>query len=126
MEGNSCYCGAAAVFEDCCGPLLKGERLAQSAVQLMRSRYSAYVLVNADYMVKTTHPKKRYRYKKQAIIDWAQESEWLRLEVLDVQETQVIFKAYYRDADGVLQTHWERSLFEAVNGSWYYVEGFFE
>jgi SEC-C motif-containing protein len=39
----------------CCGPLHKGEREAADANALMRSRYAAFVVGNADYLVRTFH-----------------------------------------------------------------------
>ena len=39
----SCPCGGGA-YASCCGPLIAGEKLAGTAEQLMRSRYSAFAL----------------------------------------------------------------------------------
>ncbi len=117
----ACYCGSQVGFEACCKPFLSGEKKPNSPEELMRSRYTAYVLIDADYILTTTHPKTRYLHKKRDIIAWAQESEWVRLEVLEARENLVIFKAYYRDQNQQLITHLEHSIFEEVEGKWFYL-----
>ena len=50
-----CPCGGG-VYRDCCGPLHRGDQRAQTAEQLMRSRYSAFVREELDYLL-VTHPE---------------------------------------------------------------------
>ena len=50
---NSCPCGSSE-YSSCCQPLHLGQSVAQSAEQLMRSRYSAFAKQHIDYIVKTT------------------------------------------------------------------------
>lgn len=121
-----CFCGTVKTFDQCCKPFLEGSALPQTAEELMRSRYTAYVLVNADYIIKTTHPKTRYLHKKSDILEWANDSEWLRLEVIAAQDNQVVFKAYYRDKNQQIITHLENSLFERVDGTWFYLTAVFD
>lgn len=54
----SCYCGAAASYQQCCQPLHLGLQQATSPQQLMRSRYSAYVVGAYEYVLATYHPVK--------------------------------------------------------------------
>jgi NAD-dependent DNA ligase len=49
-----CPCGNDAGYAACCGPLHDGKP-AESAEQLMRSRYSAYVLLREDYLLASWH-----------------------------------------------------------------------
>ena len=42
-EQAACPCGGGA-YGSCCGPLIAGQQLADTAQQLMRSRYSAFAL----------------------------------------------------------------------------------
>ena len=44
-----CPCGGGAL-EKCCEPFISGAQHAVSAEQLMRSRYSAYVLGEENYL----------------------------------------------------------------------------
>lgn len=88
----------------------------------MRSRYTAYVRVSVDYLIDTTHPSQRRHYSRKEIRKWAQQSEWLRLEILWSASDTVEFKAYHKDR-GALKVHHERSTFQKVDDRWYYVEG---
>lgn len=54
-----CPCGAGTDYAACCGPLHRGEALAQTAEQLMRSRYSAFAVGDAEYLLLTWHPSTR-------------------------------------------------------------------
>ena len=40
----SCPCGKGPSLDECCGPIVRGERLADTAEALMRARYTAYTL----------------------------------------------------------------------------------
>ena len=65
-------------FSACCGPYLN-ERApvpAPDAEALMRSRYSAFVLERADYLLATRHASTR-----PAALDFAPGAKWLGLEV---------------------------------------------
>jgi len=118
-----CYCGSGKNFDDCCQPYIKGIFNAPSAEALMRSRYSAYVIHNADYLWHTTAPQQRRHHSKAAILEWAKSNQWLKLEVLKATETTVEFKAYYLDSSLRAQVHHEKSTFMKEGGSWYYVDG---
>jgi SEC-C motif-containing protein len=54
------------MYARCCGRFHKGE-LPGNALELMRSRYCAYALNLADYIMATTHPENpRYQADKPA------------------------------------------------------------
>ncbi len=121
-----CYCGNNNSFEECCGLLLSGKKVATTAEELMRSRYSAYVVANATYLIDTTHPKNRHLYSKKAILQWAKENEWQKLEILLSEEKRVVFNAYFIDSQGNEIVHYEDSVFAFFGTKWYYVSGVFE
>ena len=91
----------------------------------MRSRYVAYVLCKSSYLIQTTHLKKRYLHNQKDIEDWSLENKWLRLEIVEVSEKVVVFKAYFLDSTLQPQVHYERSRFEKIDGCWYYLDGEF-
>ena len=71
-------------YQDCCQPYhdaFYNEEVdgikAETAERLMRSRYSAFVLVKPDYIVKTTVPAQQGLLDVQAIKSWAMETDWL-------------------------------------------------
>ncbi|MBX7430911.1 YchJ family protein [Mycobacterium sp. Y57] len=115
-----CPCGAATPYGSCCLPLHLGERQAQTAEQLMRSRYSAYVVGDGDYLWRTWHPRTRPQ-------DVASDATvtWTGLEIVDRvgggpgdDTGEVEFLA--RHPAGVLH---ERSRFARRAGRWFYVDG---
>lgn len=118
-----CYCGSGHLFVDCCQPYIKRKLNPPTAEALMRSRYSAYCIANADYLVNTTHIATRKLYPKSSIVDFATNSHWLQLEILAAHDNIVEFKAYYLDKNLAPQVHYEKSFFKQEEGVWYYVEG---
>lgn len=121
--GEPCPCGSGQRYAACCGPLHAGERPAASAEALMRSRYSAYVLKLADYLLATWHPSTRPSELDLA----ADDSKWLGLdvkrhEVQDDDRAMVEFVARYRIAGRGHRLH-ELSRFVREDGRWFYVDG---
>jgi SEC-C motif-containing protein len=89
----------------------------------MRSRYSAYVTVSVDYLLRTTHPSVRKYYSAKAIRAWAEENTWLKLEITRVATNTVTFSAHYLNAQGIPEIHREHSTFRQEKGTWYFLEG---
>lgn len=75
---DPCLCCSGASFGGCCAPILAGEA-APSALALMRSRYSAYVLGDEDHLLRSWHPKTR---PTPPFCD--PKIEWLGLEIVDL------------------------------------------
>ena len=89
----------------------------------MRSRYSAYVLKLADYLLATWHPSTRPSELDLA----ADTTKWLGLEVRrhqvdDDRHATVEFVARYR-IDGRGHRLHEISRFVREDGRWYYLSG---
>ena len=108
----------------CCGPWLDdfAARPAPDAESLMRSRYSAFVERNADYLLATWHPDRR-----PSGIDFEPGCKWLGLEVRQARSSgpvsaEVEFVARSRLAGRAQRLH-ERSRFVLEDGRWYYVDG---
>ena len=123
MAIQNCFCGSAISFDKCCQPIVLGLQKATTAEALMRSRYVAYVVQDADYLIATTAPSHRGYYAREDILSWAIQNQWQRLEIVNVTPTTVEFKAYYLDSDKQLQVHHEYSRFVFENGEWFYVDG---
>lgn len=122
----NCPCQSGKSFAECCEPLIKGEEKAETAEQLMRSRYTAYTQVNMDYIEKTHDPKTRKNSDMEANRRWAESAKWFGLEVLstegggpDDDDGMVEFIARYDLGEGE-EEHHEHSLFRKENGGWYY------
>ncbi|MGE2734058.1 YchJ family protein [Mycolicibacterium vaccae] len=115
-----CPCGSSAAYGQCCQPLHLGMAQAQTAEQLMRSRYSAYVVGDAAYVWRTWHPRTR-----PPEVDDDMTVTWTRLEIVDRvaggpddDTGEVEFRAHHRH--GALH---ERSRFARRAGRWFYVDG---
>jgi SEC-C motif-containing protein len=127
---EKCPCGSGATFTDCCQPVIKGSKAADSPEVLMRARYSAHAVVDTDFLFESTHPDHRQGYDHQATQDWSEKSEWLGLEIIDSckggagdSTGEVEFIASYNDANGVLHKHHENALFKKQDGKWYFTDG---
>ena len=88
----------------------------------MRSRYSAFVLARADYLLATWHASTR-----PAQLDLDPAAKWLGLEVrahrsIDAAHAGVEFVARCRVAGRAVRQH-ERSRFVQDQGQWWYVDG---
>ena len=122
---ENCYCKSGKPFKNCCEPFLNKTAFPETPEQLMRSRYSAYVLHDADYLVATTHISERKYYSKAEILKWSKSNTWLRLEVIEAYENIVEFKAYYLNEKQEAQVHHEKSTFKQEDKVWYYLDGIF-
>jgi SEC-C motif-containing protein len=121
---DSCPCGSTYPFSSCCEPLISGRRKASTAEALMRSRYTAYVVRNVDYLLETWHPTTR-----PADIDSGTIPQWHSLHIVKTEAGDdrhssgtVEFKAVALSRGKTLQLH-ENSRFVKEHDRWYYVDG---
>jgi SEC-C motif-containing protein len=114
---DPCPCGAGPHFNVCCLPLHTGERLADTAEELMRSRYSAYAVGDLDYVWRTWHPRTRPAEVSPNGV------EWTGLEIVDVSDDEVEFRAHYRGEDRRTGTLHERSRCAVRARRWFYLDG---
>jgi SEC-C motif-containing protein len=89
----------------------------------MRSRYSAYVLCNEQYLLATWHPSTR-----PGSIPFSKNQKWLGLNVVDASITgavsaEVEFIARSRVSNAAAVRQHERSRFVLEGGRWFYVDG---
>ncbi|QDJ13853.1 SEC-C motif-containing protein [Mergibacter septicus] len=121
-----CPCCSGQLYQECCQPFHQGEP-ACNAEQLMRSRYSAFVLNNVDYIINTTLPVQQISLDRQAIVAWSKQTNWDGLEIvrylpkLTANHAMVEFNAYYLEQQKRL-VHQELSLFVFTNQRWYFVD----
>ncbi|GJH23114.1 YchJ family protein [Caballeronia novacaledonica] len=134
MKPVDCPCGGAAPdqrpnarvprYEACCGRFIDGSEKPANAMELMRSRYTAYVLGDTAYLRAT----------------WAESTcppdldasdsgtRWLGLQIkrhtpIDADHEEVEFVARYK-VDGRAHRLHEASRFTRNgDGNWIYVDG---
>ena len=113
-------------FARCCGRYLAAPGLEASAApdaeSLMRSRYTAFVCEQADYLQATWHASTR-----PADLDFEPGARWLGLQVrshraTDEDRAEVEFVARYRVGGRAVRLH-ETSRFVREGGRWLYVDG---
>lgn len=124
-----CPCHSGQAYADCCQPLHLGKP-ACHAEQLMRSRYSAYVLKMSDYLNITQYVKIESATTNAGKLSPSdlQGIKWLGLDVLDIQSQDamhatVTFKARFRRGQTKTLTLHETSHFVFEDGHWYYIVG---
>jgi len=128
-----CPCCSGRSYESCCKPLHCGVRRAVTAEQLMRSRYSAFVLSEVDYLI-ATHPDPvtPSAKRRNGLLENCREARWLGLKILAVESGEVgdrkgtvRFEAWFR-AGGQRHVMQELSLFQrrdgACDGDWLYIK----
>lgn len=126
---KSCPCHSQKSYDECCRRYHEGEA-AESALILMRSRYSAYALQLADYIIKTTHNQNRHQNSdlnrwKNEILSFSKTVQFKGLQIIDFQEKsdtatvtfRAILKQNHQDVSFT-----EKSLFIKINGRWYFQE----
>ncbi|MDW5417642.1 YchJ family metal-binding protein [Iodobacter sp. CM08] len=120
LKENGCPCESGRVYADCCAPWHQGTA-ATTPEQLMRSRYSAFVLGLHDYLLATWHATTR----PETLVD-EEPVRWLGLKIKQAHVNgvngEVEFIARYKIAGKAWKLH-ERSRFVYEEGRWYYLDG---
>lgn len=126
---EKCPCGSNLNYEECCGAYISGIKTAPTAEALMRSRYTAYVKGEIDYIYNTTNPDKRSDFDREGTVNWSKNSEWLGLEIVETsagqaedEKGQVEFIASF-SYNGQEQKHHELAEFSKVSGQWFFDDG---
>ncbi|MDO8373311.1 MAG: YchJ family metal-binding protein [Polaromonas sp.] len=125
----ACPCGQAdargrpLAYAACCGRYLAHDTPAPNAEALMRSRYTAFMLERADYLLATWHSSRR-----PPAIEFDPGVKWLGLDVrqhrpLDDSHAEVEFVARQKSPGSPAVRLHERSRFVCELGRWYYVDG---
>jgi SEC-C motif domain protein len=124
-DQQQCHCGSKELLTECCLPIIRGEKKAETAEQLMRSRYTAFDRQNNEYLLSSWAKETR---PKQLDIDEVP-VKWIGLEVLETEEGSaqddsgtVGFIATFI-VSGHLCHLREKSRFLKEDGLWYYLDG---
>lgn len=126
-----CPCGSGQTYEQCCGAFIKGERLPETAEQLMRSRYSAHAKQEIPYLHQTIHPDCREDWNEQDVTAWSTNAVWQGLDIVFTEaggpaDDQGIVEFVARfSMKGDPMRHHERAVFEKMENQWYFKEGEF-
>jgi SEC-C motif domain protein len=95
----------------------------------MRSRYTAYVRGEVEYLLATHDESTRASVDPEAIARWSRDSEWTGLEIVatlaggEADDTGVV-EFIARGVTGNRPfAQRERSRFRKVDGAWFYIDG---
>lgn len=125
-----CPCGRKLTYDTCCGRFHSGAIRPETALELMRSRYAAYVEGLVDYLVATTGGVAAAGLDPAELVTFC---TGLRAAGLDILKTEagaaadttgvVAFRAKLRKHGQNIVIE-ERSRFErGPEGQWLYVDG---
>ncbi len=125
---SHCPCGSKQTYGDCCGQYHSGTP-APTAEKLMRSRFCAYFLKNADYLVATTWPRQSEALDNTGLHKRTDETQWQRLEIISTEagtETdvkgKVEFKAwFFNPSNKGEEPYHENSDFIKEEGKWFFI-----
>jgi SEC-C motif domain protein len=125
-----CPCRSDKPYKECCQHYHDGFP-PENALCLMRSRYSAYALQLADYIIKTTHPQNPlFNPNKEAwkrdILAFSQSTRFDGLTIVNFtdgeRDAQVTFTVYLLSS-GANISFTEKSLFKKEGPWWLYYTG---
>ncbi|MFV8572070.1 YchJ family protein [Marinobacter sp. SBS5] len=119
-SSSVCPCGSGREYVRCCQPWHLGQP-ATSPEALMRSRFTAFVLKDPDYLRATWHPDTR-----PSELELEGSPDWTSLQIIAASEKghqgKVRFRAVYRVGAGWGYLE-EQSDFLKEDGRWYYLSG---
>lgn len=123
---DRCPCQSGREYAQCCGLYIEGRESPQTAEALMRSRYTAYVMINDAYLLQSWHPSTR---PNTVGLTQSRPDSWLGLKIVSTYQGsendstgQVEFVARYKVQGKAGRLH-ERSDFVKEDGHWFYLNG---
>ncbi len=123
-DSHLCPCDSGKLFKLCCQPYVEQINNAPTAEALMRSRYSAFVLRNEDYLRYSWHPDTCPEN-----IHLNKNTQWLGLKIIntvaggekdDTGEVEFIARS---KTNGKASRLHENSRFSRFENRWVYVDG---
>ena len=123
---DQCECGSGFDYPGCCGRLIEQGEPAETAEQLMRSRYTAFVRMNRQYLLESWHPATR-----PSGIEFDIRQRWLGLKIRQTingsasdRSGIVEFVARFKINGKASRLH-ETSYCERLHDRWHYHSGEF-
>ncbi|MCY1722966.1 YchJ family metal-binding protein [Prolixibacteraceae bacterium Z1-6] len=124
-----CPCGSKQDYTVCCGAIISDQREAGTALELMKSRYTAYTNADIDYLMRSHHSSTRPIKERKSIKRWAESVKWMQLIILNTwdgtssdEKGYIEFKALFLENGQINQIH-EKSFFKREKEKWVYVSG---
>ena len=120
-DAQSCLCGLEQSYKNCCGRFIDSKQPPETPEQLMRSRYSAYILKNENYLLQSWHSSTRPES-----LDLTHDStQWKKLKIISTDKKDIFFVAYF--TQNTLNKEKIYALTEVSHfvkeGGWFYLNG---
>jgi SEC-C motif domain protein len=123
---DPCPCTSGKKYKKCCRPYHQGVTI-PSPTELLRARFSAYVLRDVDFIMQTTHPEsprvekaERWRASLEA---YTLRTVYQDLDILSVDPDIITYTVAYWSMGRVAdESYTTRSHFKQHEGKWYYFE----
>ena len=129
MTIEICSCDTKKPYSECCEPVIKGQKIPGTAVDLMRARYTAYVRHEIDFIMDSLSPARKKDTDRKATEEWSQQTQWDGLQIISTEKGgpnneagQVEFVAKFREKEETKEHH-ELASFLKLKGSWYFEDG---
>lgn len=124
-----CPCTSKKPYDRCCGPFHSGAVAPETAELLMRSRFSAYALGKADYLIATRPEAKRADENREELATYCKSVSCVSLKIVGREQggknddTGIVTFHASLQSNGRRTLHIETSTFARENGKWVYVDG---
>lgn len=124
-----CPCDSKLTFDRCCEPILTGKAAPETAVRLMRSRFTAYAMGRADYLAATTAREEREKLDVEELSRYCRAVKCISLRILATEaggpgdETGTVTFHAKLLINGRRMLHREKSRFVREDGRWAYLDG---
>ena len=124
-----CPCTSKLTYDRCCQPFIEGKKVPETAVLLMRSRFSAYAVAKVDYLLKTTEATERAKIDRDDLTNYCRNVKCVSLKIVSAEkggpgdETGTVKFHASLQVQGKRQLHIELSRFVREEGAWVYVDG---
>jgi len=126
---NFCPCGSHKLYSTCCGAYINGHDYPNTPEALMRSRYSAYVKSEVEYLKKTMRGAPLEQFNSEEVLDWLKNVRWQGLKIKkkssaissqsirDIAYVEFVAEYKYQGRNYELR---EISKFSQQEGHWFY------
>ena len=83
---DTCPCKSGKTFGECCGPIISGEKKAETPEALMRARYSSYVTGDVLFLKSSATEEVQAEFDEAASKAWSAAAEWHGLEIISTEK----------------------------------------
>lgn len=131
-EHSYCPCGSKKTYLNCCKVFHDGKN-PETALELMKSRFTAFVVGDVNYIIDTTHEdnveyssdKSKWKDDIQDVVDSTDFYSLTILEFIDGEEESFVTFKLGLKQKGLDTSFVEKSKFLKIDGKWLYRSGEF-